>query len=84
MTHPKDIVEYYIGNDSDKFALWAWGDGYKELNFKSCEPVIEWNKLHGDLIEFRCDGNPIDDIRKMVELWEKSQELDFELWEKDD
>lgn len=59
---------YYLGKDLYRFILWAF-DGNVPIHN---DHVLEkWNKIHGDLITLKPNGNIGEDAKKMIELWRK-------------
>lgn len=73
--HIKDLIEEHLNEeDSEKFAEWAWGEKYKEINLVGNQPVDLWNKRHGFHLEIFCHGQPYIDIPKMIEIWKKKHD----------
>lgn len=65
----KDYVTQKLNEeDSERFALWAFGDKYQELKTPD-EFITAWNILHCELKELSGWGIPSIDIPEMVDLW---------------
>lgn len=70
-----DIINFYLEDNEGikevkKFAKWAWGSEYRKVNV-SKNAVLIWNELHGDLLKISPEGNPHEDLPKMIEFWRK-------------
>lgn len=69
--HVRDHIEMYLcPKDAEKFARWAFGEHFKNIDLNYMGHIY-WNELHGEELHLRGDGNPIEDIPKMIELWKK-------------
>lgn len=73
------VIELLLDSDPKKveeFAKFAWGEDYKEMNFPK-EAVPRWNERHSDKLELHMSGNPLQDIKKMIKIWEIHQEKEI-------
>lgn len=73
MRHIKDIIDYYLEDDPidfEDFIEWAAGKGWRAIAPSNLWKA--WNDLHSDLLELSTEGNPYDDIPKMIDLWKKN------------
>ena len=68
--HIRDIIEYHIGQDSEKFAEWAFGKDFRIGSFQY-DAHVRWNKIHGDKLLLSDSGNPLEDIISMIKLWKE-------------
>lgn len=57
----------------EAFNLWAFGipEFYFYRNSSNLMAMELWNHRHSDLMKLEPDSDMIDDLTKMIELWEK-------------
>lgn len=69
--HISDIIELFLSpKDTLKFAEWAWGEEYDQIDYTH-EAISKWNERHGDKLKLRSNGSVTDDVKKMIKLWKK-------------
>lgn len=69
------VLQYLLNSESeiDQFGLWAFGNDYKELVGISF--MKKWNELHGEVLMLFENGSIIEDIKRMIDLWNKNKLL---------
>lgn len=65
------IREHLSDEDIDKFALWAFGEGYKDLD-RTQMFMEAWNERHIASLELSPIGSPEHDIKHMIRLWKEN------------
>lgn len=63
------ISKFLNSSEIDEFALWAFGNDYKELQGISF--IEKWNELHEEYLKLFPGGLVYEDTRKMVDLWKE-------------
>ncbi len=78
----KDLVLTYVSEeDSEKFALWSFGEKYRELEGTE-EFMVAWNLAHCEELELTGTENVSESIWKMVNIWRESLKPAKETWGK--
>lgn len=72
MKSMKDIVEYYLKEESEEFAKWAFGEKFNEFT-SAIEFMKAWNERHSSLLTLDGDGNLTKDIKKMIEIFKEKR-----------
>lgn len=67
--HIRDIVEYHLRDKSEEFAAWAFGPSLEK--FLGMDFMEGWNVLHGHKLKLEPNGDPNEDIKKMIEIWKE-------------
>lgn len=68
----RDLITMRVGKErAEEFAEWAWGKDFKTMNF-STDAVRKWNKRHGKKLRIDPANEVVDDLSKMIDLWEES------------
>ncbi len=65
----RDILVAKLGNEkSEQFAEWAFGKDFHDMHLDDF--MDSWNALHGDKLMLCGSSKVVDDISKMIEIWE--------------
>lgn len=76
MNRIRNIIENILcEKEAEEFAEWAWGDDFRDLNYKFADDLVHrWNERHlkNGLI-LSVVNSPYDDIPKMIEIWRKHE-----------
>lgn len=62
------VVSLLDEEGADRFGLWAFGEGFRELCSGS-DYLSAWNKLHSSVLQIKPEGMIYQDIGKMILLW---------------
>lgn len=66
----REYIESLIGDRAGSFDLWAFGDKYKDYYTRDYPEA--WNKLHGDDFKIDGRGDVKQDLKKMIDLFDKN------------
>ncbi len=55
------------GESFDEFIIWSLGEDWLDCSLSYIPR--KWNQLHSELFEMQDDGNPWEDLNKMMSLW---------------
>ena len=75
--HFRDPFERLLVDSEDlslNFPLWAFGEGYKDMDSMAC--MNAWNERHSDKYLLHENSKVQIDAKYMVELWEKERQQD--------
>lgn len=75
-----DYALKFLGSkeNANNFCFWAFGKEYQDL-IGTINFINAWNERHGDKFLLNKNGNPGEDIQKMIELYHKEKDEIIEM-----